>query len=66
MADRLHITTPTLQRRLREEGTSFQQMKDHCRKNDAINYLATGEYKSAQLAELMGFSDSSTFNRAFK
>lgn len=66
VADRLHMTTPTLHRRLREEGTSFQQMKDQCRKNAAINYLASGEYTTAQLSELMGFSDSSTFHRAFK
>ena len=66
VADRLHMTTPTLHRRLREEGTSFQQLKDDCRKNAAINYLASGQYTTAQLSELMGFSDSSTFHRAFK
>jgi AraC-like DNA-binding protein len=66
VADRLHMTTPTLHRRLREEGTSFQQLKDQCRKNAAINYLASGEYTTAELSELMGFSDSSTFHRAFK
>ena len=32
----------------------------------AINYLASGNYTTAQLSELMGFSDSSTFHRAFK
>jgi AraC-like DNA-binding protein len=66
VADRLHMTTPTLHRRLREEGTSFQQLKDQCRKHAAINYLASGEYTTAELSELMGFSDSSTFHRAFK
>ena len=62
----LHMTTPTLHRRLREEGTSFQQLKDQCRKNAAISYLGSGEYTTQQLSELMGFSDSSTFHRAFK
>lgn len=66
VAERLHMTTPTLHRRLREEGTSFQQLKDQCRKNAAIGYLGRGEYTTAQLSELMGFSDSSTFHRAFK
>ncbi|MEH6636995.1 MAG: AraC family transcriptional regulator ligand-binding domain-containing protein [Halioglobus sp.] len=66
VADRLHMTTPTLHRRLREEGTSFQQLKDQCRKFVAIDYLSSGDYTTAQLAELMGFSDSSTFHRAFK
>jgi len=66
VAERLHMTTPTLHRRLRDEGTSFQQLKDQCRKNAAVGYLNSGDYTSAQLSELMGFSDSSTFHRAFK
>jgi AraC-like DNA-binding protein len=66
VADRLYMTTPTLHRRLREEGTSFQQLKDQCRKNAAISYLSSGDYTTSQLSELMGFSDSSTFHRAFK
>jgi AraC-like DNA-binding protein len=66
VADRLHMTTPTLHRRLREQGTSFQQLKDKCRKEAAVTFLATGNYTTSQLAEMMGFSDSSTFHRAFK
>ena len=66
VAERLHMTTPTLHRRLQEEGTSFQQLKDQCRRDAAIGYLAGGAYTTAQLAELTGFSDSSTFHRAFK
>ncbi len=66
VAERLHMTTPTLHRRLREEGTSFQQLKDQCRMNAAIGYLSKGQYTTLQLSELMGFSDSSTFHRAFK
>lgn len=66
VAERLHMTTPTLHRRLRDEGTSFQQLKDLCRRDAAIGYLTEGEYTTQQLSELMGFSDSSTFHRAFK
>ena len=66
VADRLHMTTPTLHRRLREEGTSFQALKDECRKNAAVDYLTSGNHTTQELSELMGFSDSSTFHRAFK
>jgi len=66
IANRLHMTTPTLHRRLREEGTSFQKLKDECRRDAAINLLQEKQYTTNQLAELMGFSDSSTFQRAFK
>ncbi|MEH6583162.1 MAG: AraC family transcriptional regulator ligand-binding domain-containing protein [Halioglobus sp.] len=66
IADRLHMTTPTLHRRLREQGTSYQQLKDKSRRDAAVTYLTSGNYTNAELAELMGFSDSSTFHRAFK
>lgn len=66
VADRLYMTTPTLHRRLRDEGTSFQQLKDECRRNAAVGYLTSGNYTTAELSEMMGFSDSSTFHRAFK
>jgi len=66
VAERLYMTTPTLHRRLREESTSFQQLKDLSRKEAAIAYIENGDYTTVQLAELMGFSDSSTFHRAFK
>lgn len=66
VAERLHMTTPTLHRRLREENTSYQQIKDHCRRDAAISYLTSGTHTTSELSELMGFSDSSTFHRAFK
>jgi len=66
VAERLHMTAPTLHRRLRDEGTSFQQLKDQCRRDAAIACLTQGDYTTAQLAEMTGFSDSSTFHRAFR
>jgi len=66
VAERLHMTAPTLHRRLREEGTSFQKVKDQCRRDAAIACLTRGEHTTAQLAEMTGFSDSSTFHRAFR
>ncbi|GAB5450386.1 MAG: AraC family transcriptional regulator [Halioglobus sp.] len=66
VADRLHMTTPTLHRRLQDEGTSFRQLKDGCRRDAAVSYLASGEHTAQELSELLGFSDSSTFHRAFK
>ena len=66
VAERLHMTTPTLHRRLRAEGTSFQQLKDSARRDAAIQLIRKGTQSGAQLAELTGFSDASTFHRAFK
>ncbi len=66
MAERLNMTTPTLHRRLREEGTSYQQLKDQCRREAAEHYLDSNDHTAAELSELLGFSDASTFHRAFK
>ena len=66
IADRLCTTTATLHRRLKAEGTSWQQLKDESRREAAMAYIDSGDYSNVQVAEMMGFSDSSTFYRAFK
>ncbi len=66
VAERLFTTTATLHRRLREEGTSFQKLKDGCRRDAAITMLRGGEKSGAAIADVLGFSDPSTFYRAFK
>jgi AraC-like DNA-binding protein len=66
IAERLLTTTATLHRRLKAEGTSWQQLKDEARREAAMNYIDSGEYSNVQVAEMMGFSDPSTFYRAFR
>lgn len=66
VARRLHTTTATLHRRLRSEGTSYQQIKDACRRDAAIALLRAGSNSGSTIAERLGFSDASTFYRAFK
>lgn len=66
VAERLFTTSPTLHRRLRDEGTSFQKLKDCCRRDAAIELLRDDENTGTSVAEVLGFSDPSTFYRAFK
>lgn len=66
VAERLHMTSPTLHRRLQDESTSFQQIKDQLRRDLALEKLQSSNATSPQIAELLGFSDASTFHRAFK
>lgn len=66
VAERLHMATATLHRRLQAEGTSFQRIKDHCRRDAAIALLRASELTGAQIAERLGFSDASAFVRAFR
>lgn len=56
----------TLQRRLQEEGTSFNDLVDDARRELADQYLRSSRITLAQAAYLLGFADQSTFFRACK
>lgn len=62
----LAVTPQTLRRRLRDEGRGFQQLKDETRRDAAIDYLLHTHWPLPEIAERVGFSDASTFHRAFK
>ena len=66
IAEHLHSTTVTLRRRLREEGSSYQQIKDDLRRDTAIFNLGKGSMSIEQVAESVGFSEPTSFFRAFK
>jgi AraC-like DNA-binding protein len=66
VARRLHMATATLHRRLQGEGTSFQRIKDACRRDSAIRLLRSSSMSGQDIAARLGFSDSSAFLRAFK
>ena len=66
VAIRLCTTNATLHRRLRAEGTSYQKIKDGCRRDSAIKLLRSHTMNGSCIAECLGFSDASTFYRAFK
>jgi AraC-like DNA-binding protein len=66
VAQMLHLSERTLQRRLGEEGTSFQQLLDDTRRTLAEQYLAQPDLALLEIAYLLGFADPSNFFRAFK
>ncbi|MFZ6046585.1 AraC family transcriptional regulator [Pseudomonas sp. CR3202] len=66
VAQQLHISPQTLRRHLREEGSSFQELKDHLRRDLAIYHLGRDELSIQDIAEQLGFSEPSAFHRAFK
>ncbi|MBT2506466.1 AraC family transcriptional regulator [Streptomyces sp. ISL-98] len=65
-AGRLAVSPATLRRRLQEEATSFQQLKDAVRRDAAIAGLAEGREPIAELAARLGFSEDTSFHRAFR
>lgn len=62
----LGISSRSLNRRLKEENTSFQQVKDGLRFDFAVARLTQTDAPLAKIAEELGFSDASSFNRAFR
>ena len=62
----LAMTPQTLRRRLHEEGQGFQALKDDLRRDAAIEYLARAELSLVDISARLGYSEPSTFHRAFK
>jgi AraC-like DNA-binding protein len=66
LARRLGLSERTLQRRLADEGLSFQKLVDEARRELAEGLLVQSDYSLAEVAFLTGFSEQSAFNRAFR
>jgi len=66
ICEKLNMTPQTLRRRLKEANTSYQEIKDNIRKDASIYYLSKPELSIDEIALLMGFSEASSFHRAFK
>jgi AraC-like DNA-binding protein len=66
VAQALHMSPQTLRRHLREEGSSFQALKDDLRRDLAIYHLGRADLSIQAIAEQLGFSEPSAFHRAFK
>ena len=66
LAKSMNYTSATLRRRLRSEGTSYQDIKDSVRRDTAIHYLSKKSMSVEEVAEKSGFSEPTSFFRAFK
>ena len=66
LAQALHTSVRTLNRRFAEEGTHFQALKDGLRRDIAVHRLTNSNTSVAVLAFDLGFADATGFCRAFK
>lgn len=66
VARKVTMSTRTLQRRLKEQGVDFKSLVDDTRRRLSLNYLADPVHTPAEIAYLLGYSEVSAFNRAFK
>ncbi|MFL6445015.1 MAG: helix-turn-helix transcriptional regulator [Candidatus Sulfotelmatobacter sp.] len=66
LARELHLSTRTLQRRLTEQGISFQRVLDEARRELAHHYLLHSSRELNETAYLLGYEDANSFFRAFR
>ena len=66
LAKELGISSQTLHRRLKESATSYQKIKDNMRREMAIQKLVIEKLSVERVAEIVGFTESRSFTRAFK
>jgi AraC-like DNA-binding protein len=62
----MNMTPATMRRRLHDEGTSYQSIKDQLRRDLAISYLSHSTRSVMDIGLELGFSERSAFHRAFK
>jgi AraC-like DNA-binding protein len=66
IADALHISSRTLQRRLQDAGFSFQRLLEEARHQLARHYLNNPALELNEAAYLLGYEDGNSFVRAFR
>lgn len=65
LARELHLCTRTLQRRLTEQGITFQRLLDEARRELARHYLLHSSRELNETAYLLGYEDANSFFGAF-
>jgi AraC-like DNA-binding protein len=66
VAKALALSVRTLSRRLAEEGTTYAEVVDGLRRNLALQYLKEPGMSVSQIAWLLGYEGSTSFNHAFR
>ncbi|HKY92112.1 MAG TPA: AraC family transcriptional regulator ligand-binding domain-containing protein [Nevskiaceae bacterium] len=64
VATRMGLHPRTLQRRLREEDTSFEAIKDEVRRDAALRHLSQSTIPFTRVAALLGYSEPSVLTRS--
>lgn len=65
VAQAMNMTPRTLMRKLENDDTSFQAIKDALRRDIAIRHLQIGQMSIEAIAHEVGFSSAANFHRAF-
>ncbi len=65
VASQLNISLRTLHRRLRDKDRIYRDVLKDIRKSMALSYLSDNKLTLAEVALMLGYSEQSTFSRAF-
>lgn len=66
VANALAISKRTLQRKLKQEDTTFQKQLNHTRELLAKNYIKNTQFSSEDIAYLLGYQDLNSFLEHFQ
>ena len=66
LATKMNMSPLTLYRRLQQEGSSYQKIKDNIRREVAIDKLVKEGLSVDEVSAVIGFAESRSFTRAFK
>ena len=66
VAANLNMSARSLQRRLKEENATFNELSEMARKALALHYLDAGRYPLKEISDMLGYNEFSAFSRAFK
>jgi AraC-like DNA-binding protein len=66
VATKLNLSVRTLRRKLKEKETSFKELMMQTRRELAERYIHDNSLSLTEIAFLLGFSDSSSFSRAYR
>ena len=66
VAEQMHLTTRTLIRRLKKEGSSYKGILEALRREYAQTLLGNARLTVADVGELLGYKEPANFGRAFR
>ncbi|KAA1193324.1 AraC family transcriptional regulator [Pseudohalioglobus sediminis] len=66
VAEKMELSTRTLRRRLKNEGTSFRDLLEEIRYGLAREYLTDTDLPMEEISSLLGYTESGNFSHAFR
>jgi AraC-like DNA-binding protein len=66
IAEQLHMSARTLRRKLDDQQTSFRALLNEVRRSLALRYIKDRSLSLTEISYLLGFSEPSSFSRAFR